>query len=137
MALDACYLTFLTNELNSKLTECRVDKVFQPSRDEIVLNLRGLGRYKLVISCSPHSPRITITSAELDNPPVPPMFCMVLRKHLTGARVERIYMPCLERAVFLDFEAKNEFFEPVKRTLVAELTGRSANIILLDENGFV
>lgn len=134
MALDACYLTFLTNELNSKLTECRVDKVFQPSRDEIVLNLRGMGRYKLVISCSPHSPRITINSAELDNPPVPPMFCMVLRKHLTGARVERIYMPCLERAVFLDFEAKNEFFEPVKRTLVAELTGRSANIILLDEN---
>lgn len=135
MALDACFLTYLTREINETVTGARVEKVYQPGKDEIMLNLRAPAlRTKLLFCCTPNCARITLTGQEAENPAQPPLFCMVLRKHLVGARVERVYMPEFERAVFVEFTGKNDFFEPVKKYLILEILGRTSNLVLVDEN---
>ncbi|MBQ8600378.1 MAG: NFACT family protein [Clostridia bacterium] len=134
MALDACYLSFLAKELNERLAGARVDKVYQPGKDEVLIHLREQrGRSRLLFCCTPNCARITLTEKEVENPAQPPLFCMVLRKHLIGARVERVFLPAFERAVFVEFDAKNDFFEPVKKYLVLEILGRTSNLLLLDE----
>lgn len=135
MALDACFLTYLTREINGTVTDARIEKVYQPGKDEIVLNLRAPElRVKLLFCCTPNCARITLTNGETENPAQPPLFCMVLRKHLIGAKILRVYMPQFERAVFIELMGKNDFFEPVKKYLVFELLGRSSNLVLMDEN---
>lgn len=134
MSLDALFLTFLTRELNEKLVGSRVDKIFMPSRDESVFVMRGRERHKLLINVSTNSPRLSLTDSDPENPKIPPAFCMLLRKHFSGGRVERVYMPDFERCIRFDFECKNDFFEPVQKSMVLELTGRSANMILLDSD---
>ncbi|MBQ7779410.1 MAG: NFACT family protein [Clostridia bacterium] len=134
MALDACFMTYLTREINSIITDARVEKVYQPGKDEIILNLRAPNvRTKLLFCCTPNCARITLTGKDAENPAQPPLFCMVLRKHLTGAKVERVYMPAFERAIFVEFTGKNDFFEPVKKYLVLEILGRTSNLVLMDE----
>ena len=134
MALDACYLAFLTRELHERLAGARVDKVYQPGKDEVLLHLRGQReRCRLLFCCTPNCARITLTQKDVENPAQPPLFCMVLRKHLAGAKVERVFMPAFERAVFVELDAKNDFFEPVKKYLVLEILGRTSNLLLLDE----
>ncbi len=136
MALDACFLTYLTREIGQVLEGARVEKVYQPGKDEILLNLRAPAlRTKLLFCCTPNCARITLTEKDAENPAQPPLFCMVLRKHLTGARVERVYMPQFERAVFIEFLGKNDFFEPVKKYLIFEILGRTSNLVLIDESG--
>ena len=133
MALDACFLTYLTREINDTVTDARIEKVYQPGRDEIVLNLRAPDlRIKLLFCCTPNCARITLTNREAENPAQPPLFCMVLRKHLVGAKILRVFMPQFERAVFIELLGKNDFFEPVKKYLVFELLGRSSNLVLMD-----
>lgn len=135
MALDACFLTYLTREINTTVTDARIEKVYQPGKDEIVLNLRAPElRVKLLFCCTPNCARITLTNGETENPAQPPLFCMVLRKHLIGAKILRVYMPQFERAVFIELLGKNDFFEPVKKYLIFELLGRSSNLVLMDEN---
>jgi len=135
MALDACFLTYLTREINDTVTDARIEKVYQPGKDEIVLNLRAPDlRIKLLFCCTPNCARITLTGGETENPAQPPLFCMVLRKHLIGAKILRVYMPQFERAVFIELLGKNDFFEPVKKYLIFELLGRSSNLVLMDEN---
>lgn len=134
MALDACYLSFLVQELNERIVGARVEKVYQPGKDEVLIHLREQrGRSRLLFCCTPNCARITLTEKEVENPAQPPLFCMVLRKHLAGAKVERVFMPAFERAVFVEFSAKNDFFEPVKKYLVLEILGRTSNLLLLDE----
>ena len=87
MSLDACFFTYLTKELDTKLSGLRVDKVFMPSRDETVFTMRGHQKYKLLINASTNSPRVCITEDEFENPAVPPTVCMVMRKHLLGAKL--------------------------------------------------
>ncbi len=136
MALDACFLSYLTGEIHAITAGARVEKIYQPGKDEIILNLRSAGlRTRLLLCCSPNCARITLTEKEAENPAQPPLFCMVLRKHLVGAKLERVYLPQFERAVFLEFAAKNDFFEPVKKYLILEILGRSANLVLIDEAG--
>ena len=136
MSLDACFLTFLTRELDSKLSGLRVDKIFMPSRDETVFSFRGYdSKYRLLINASTNSPRVCITNDEFENPAVPPVFCMVMRKHFTGAKLMRVFMPSFERAVHFEFECKNDFYETVTKTVVVELMGRSANMMLLSDDG--
>ena len=135
MALDAAFLTFLQKELNDTLAGAVTDKIYQPARDEIFLRFRGEGKHTLILSCAPGTARAHLTAASPENPKVPPAFCMVLRKHLTGARLERVYCPAFERVLFLEFDAKNEFFEPVRKILLLEILGRTANIILTDGDG--
>ncbi len=132
MSLDACFLSFLTTQLNSELAGARVDKIYMPSRDETVFAMRGSCKKKLLISASTNSPRLSITEGEYENPAVPPTFCMVLRKHFLSARLKRVYMPEFERYVVFDFECKNDFFEPVDKSIIVELMGRSSNMILTE-----
>lgn len=135
MALDACYLSFLAREIDQTVRGARVDKIYQPAKDEIILHLRATGlRTRLLFCCAPNCARITLTEKDAENPAQPPLFCMVLRKHLMGARIERVWLPQFERALFAEFTGKNDFFEPVKKYLVLEILGRTANLMLLDEN---
>ena len=133
MALDAICLTAVLEELRKVLEGGRIDKVYQPSRDEIVLAVRGAGaNVKLLLSASPNGPRLHLTKEVRENPAQPPMFCMLLRKHLTGARFLRLEQPELERIVLLRLESTDELGDKVGRTLVLEAMGRRANLILLD-----
>ena len=136
MPLDALFLTALRRELSAQLAGCRVDKVQQPSRDTLVLHLRAPGaQAKLLLSASPNHPRLHLTQSALENPAQPPMFCMLLRKHLTGGRLLEITQPPMERLVQLRFACTGELGESSEKTLVLELMGRNSNLILLDEDG--
>ena len=133
MALDAITLQALVEELKPELGELRIDKVQQPSRDQVILLLRGNRR--LLLNAGANAPRIQLTNLLRDNPAEPPMFCMLLRKHLVGARVAAITQPVLERLVKLELDITDDFGQPGKRTLVLEAMGRRSNLILLDGEG--
>lgn len=133
MALDALFLRFVSRELSEKAVGTRVDKIYQPSKDELLLCMRGYDKCKIILSAAPGSARIHITEQDTENPKTPSGFCMALRKHLLGAKLTEIFMPKFERVVMLRFEAKNDFFETVEKTLVIEIMGRTSNIILVDD----
>ena len=132
MALDGIFLSKVKNELKEKAVGLRVDKVNQPTRDEVILNLRGKGcSYKLLLCVRADSPRLHFTSHNIDNPPVPPMFCMLLRKHLTGAMIKDVRQHETDRIIFIDFDATNEIGDRVELTIVMEIMGKYSNMILI------
>lgn len=133
MAMDAISLQAVVDELRPELLDLRIDKVQQPSRDQVILVLRGSKR--LLLNAGANAPRIQLTQLLRDNPAEPPMFCMLLRKHLVGARVAAITQPALERMVRLELDITDDFGQPGKRTLVLEAMGRRSNLILLDGDG--
>lgn len=133
MPLDAICLRAVLNELRPKLIGARIDKVQQPARDQIVLLLRG--NLRLLLNAGANQPRIQLTNILRDNPAQPPMFCMLLRKHLVGARVLAIEQPDLERMVILTLQCTDEFGEISQKQLVLECMGRRSNLILLDAQG--
>ena len=134
MAIDAICLTALVAELRPQLLGLRVDKVQQPARDQVVLLFRGK---RLLLNAGAGAPRLQLTELARDNPAEPPMFCMLLRKHLAGARVAGLAQPPLERLVSIEFDASDELGRSGKRTLVLEAMGRRSNLILLDGEGRV
>ena len=133
MPLDAICLRAVLNELRPKLIGARIDKVQQPARDQIVLLLRG--NLRLLLNAGANQPRIQLTNILRDNPAQPPMFCMLLRKHLVGARVLAIDQPDLERMVILTLQCTDEFGEISQKQLVLECMGRRSNLVLLDAQG--
>lgn len=136
MALDGVFLRHLKKEIGAALIGSRVDKVFQPNRDELILAFRGFdAAYKLLISARANSARINLTKIPVENPQQPPMLCMLLRKKLQGAKLLDITQPDLERALMLKFDSVNELGDHVELTLAVEIMGRYSNIILVDENG--
>ncbi|NMA80010.1 MAG: fibronectin/fibrinogen-binding protein [Clostridiales bacterium] len=139
MALDGAFLHCILNELGGGddcLIGARVDKIHQPSREEIVMTLRTRGRnVKLLLSANASSARIHLTEIALENPKQPPMFCMLLRKHLSSGRLINIRQDGLERIAALDFECMNELGDIVTITLICEIMGRHSNIIIVDSNG--
>lgn len=135
MALDAICLSALLHELRKVLIGGKIDKIHQPSRDEIILAIRcNAGNVKLLLSANPNSARPQISSLMRENPAEPPMFCMLLRKHLTGGRLLEINQPQSERIAIFCFETLNELGDRQERKLVLECMGRRANLILLDQN---
>ncbi|MBE6901453.1 MAG: fibronectin/fibrinogen-binding protein [Ruminococcaceae bacterium] len=132
MSLDGAFLHIVRNEL-MPLVGSRVDKVYQPSREEIVLSLRTLrdGNKKLILSANSMSARVHLTEAQFENPQQPPMLCMLMRKHLGNGRLMDIRQDGLERILYLDFECTNEIGDVVTNTLIAEIMGRHSNIILV------
>ena len=135
MALDGLTLNFIINEIKKTAIHARIDKIHQPMKEEIILSLRWYGGSgKLLISAGADSPRIHFTNSEIENPKSPPMFCMLLRKHLSGARLIDIRQLGLDRVLFLDFETYNELGDLVKISLSVEIMGRHSNIILIDQN---
>ena len=136
MAFDATFLTAVLEEIREKALGSRVDKIYQPSRDTLIFNLRCReGREKLLFAANPTAPRLHFTDSSPENPPEPPMFCMLLRKHLMGAKLSEITQIPMERAAFFVFDAVDEMGFPVKKTLAAELMGRTCNLYLLSEEG--
>lgn len=136
MPLDALCLSGVVRELRTALSGAKIDKIYQPGRDEVVLALRApAGNVKLLLSANPSHPRAHLTQISRENPDKPPMFCMLLRKHLSGARLLELVQPPMERVVDLRLEALDELGDRVERRLVLEAMGRHSNLILLDGEG--
>ncbi|MEG1179711.1 MAG: NFACT family protein, partial [Oscillospiraceae bacterium] len=136
MALDGMFLNCLKEEIAQVAVGTRVDKVYQPSREEIVLNLRSRnGSFRLLMSARANSPRVHFTQYTPENPQKPPMLCMLLRKHLIGAVLTGIRQVELDRILFFDFDATNEIGDRVKLSLCIEIMAQYSNIILIDGDG--
>lgn len=136
MALDGIFLSKIKGELLENAVGLRVDKVQQPTRDEIILNLRGRNKnYKLLICVRADSPRIHFTSHSIDNPAVAPMFCMLLRKKLTGALITDVRQNGYDRVLFLDFLATDEIGDKVNLSLAIEIMNKCSNLILINFDG--
>ncbi|MBR4224942.1 MAG: NFACT family protein [Oscillospiraceae bacterium] len=133
--LDGAYLLCIKQEIGRYIGG-RIDKIHQPSREEIVISLRSAqGDPKILISSSGTAGRIHITGVRIENPQSPPMFCMLLRKRLSGAKLIDVRQTGLERILFMEFETRNELGDIVKLTLAAEVMGKYSNLILMDEDG--
>ena len=136
MPLDAICLSALTGELSETLAGAKIDRIQQPERDMILLSMRGRGEnLRLLISAGTGNARVHLTKSAFENPAEPPMFCMLLRKHLVGARILSVTQPKYERVLKLELETRDELGVEGHKTLIAELIGRSTNLILVDAEG--
>lgn len=132
MAFDGLFTRAMTKELQ-KLATGRITKIHQPNALEVMLQIRAGGaNHKLLISIHPSYARMHITEQTVDNPSEPPMFCMLLRKHLEGGFIQRIEAQEGERIIVMTVESKNEIGDPVVRKLIVEIMGRHSNCILVD-----
>lgn len=137
MALDGAFLYTIKNELKI-LIDSRVDKIYQPSKDQIIMNLRNRnGVFKLLISVEANSARIHITESSIDNPASPPMFCMLMRKYFSGGKLIGIRQIGLERILFLDFECINDLGDLTVNTIACEIMGKHSNLILINSENKV
>ncbi len=137
MALDGLFLNCVKNELDF-IVGGRIDKITQPSREEIVISFRTRGsNAKVLFSAVANSARVHITKRSIENPKVPPMFCMLLRKHLGNGKVLAIRQDSLERILYFDIEAMNELGDMVVTTLAVEIMGRCSNIILINSKNII
>ena len=136
MALDGIFLSKIKHEIDTIAQDARIDRIAQPSKDEIVLTLRWYGGSgKLLLSANAGSARVHFTKSAPENPNTPPMFCMLLRKHLSSAKLISVQQIQLDRILHLNFESRNEFGDLVKITIAVEIMGRHSNIIIIDQNG--
>ncbi len=135
MSLDGTFLYCIRREmLSAGLIGGRIDKIYQPSREEIIISLRAAGKHnKILISANSMSARVSLTDRAAENPSAPPMFCMLLRKHLSGGKLIDISQDGLERIINFDFECMNEIGDMVINRLTAEIMGRHSNIILMTQ----
>lgn len=133
MSLDGTFLHCVVSEmLSAGLVGGRIDKIYQPSREEIIISIRSAGKHnKILISSNSMSARVCMTERAAENPSAPPMFCMLLRKHLSGGKLLDITQDGLERIINFDFECMNEIGDMVVNRLTAEIMGRHSNIILM------
>ena len=136
MAFDATFLSAVLDEIRTKAAAARIDKIHQPSRDTLILHLKCQeGRQKLIFVANPTAPRLHLTTASPENPAEPPMFCMLLRKHLLGARLVNISQLPMERCAEFSFDCIDEMGDHVEKKLVCELMGRTCNLYLLSPEG--
>ena len=134
MAFDAGMLACVIAEIRKKSLGARVEKVFQPERDEIVLQMRSIdGGKRLTINAGSGAPRLAFTTEQKENPATPPMLCMLLRKHLQGAKLSDIRQEGFERVATLEFETRDEMGFPCRRYLIAEIMGKYSNLIFANE----
>lgn len=135
MAFDGIAVRCIATELNKLLLGGRIDKIYMPDRDEIIICFRSLGKNrKLLLSCNPSLPRVHFVERSRENPLSPPPFCMLLRKQLSGGKLISVNQPGMERIIEFGVESKNELGDTVIRYLIVEIMGRHSNIILTDEN---
>lgn len=133
MAFDGIVTKAVVSELNTCLINGKINKIFEPSKNEILLGVYSSGKnYCLNVSIDSVNYRINLTTNSKPNPQNVLNFCMVLRKHLTGGTIKRIYSNGLERIVFIDIDVYNELNDLITKTLVVELMGKHSNIILLN-----
>ncbi|MDI9496292.1 MAG: NFACT RNA binding domain-containing protein [Bacillota bacterium] len=138
MSLDGVFIKSIINELDKKLTGGRVDKIHQPDKNEIVMSIRSKGEnLKLLITAAGSSPRLHLTSITRKNPMEPPMFCMLLRKHLTGARITSLRQINFDRIVEISFESRDELGTLANKSLIVEIMGKHSNIIFVNEGNTI
>ena len=136
MALDTVMLSALAAELRPKLEGARIDKVRQPEREQVLLSIRNKGEnMRLLINAGAGSGRVALTRQSFENPAEPPMFCMLLRKYLVGARIEKLTQPNWERLLVVDIISHNELGDSVCLKLAIELMGRNSNLVLVGDDG--
>jgi len=133
MAFDGIVIHAIVNELSKTIVGGRIDKIYQPLSKELIIRIRTRGEnHQLFLSADPTNPRIHLTNKKFTNPDIPPMFCMLLRKHLENSRIKSISQWKLERIIRIEFETTNEIGDPVIYWLVVEIMGRHSNIIFVD-----
>ena len=135
MSFDGLFTRAITNELSSLLKGGRINKIHQPYKNEIILAVRANGvNHKLLLSAHPSYARVQITNEQYDNPNEPPMFCMLLRKHLEGFIIEDIKQAGLDRMIIFEVKGRNEIGDISYKQLIVEIMGRHSNIIIVDKN---
>ncbi|MDD7362936.1 MAG: NFACT RNA binding domain-containing protein [Peptoniphilus sp.] len=128
----------VSEELKKRFLNGRIDKIYQPQHDTLVLNLRSKQeRGSLLLSASANNPCAYLTKKKFQNPSVPPNFCMLLRKHLESSIITDIYQIEMDRILCIEVEGFNDLFDKVKKTLLIEMMGRHSNILLIDENRII
>lgn len=138
MAFDGVTISALISEIKDKVIGGRIDKIYQPESDEIILSIRSFGRsYKLLLTANPSNPKFHFTQINKDNPLNPPLFCMVLRKHLQSGKIINIVQLDFDRIVNIYVESLNEMGDYSIKKLTIEIMGRHSNIILTDSDGTI
>lgn len=140
MAFDGFTTKVVVNELNSKIINSKIDKIYEPDKNTIILCLYSQEfreYYKLTICIDSHNYRINLSEHQKSNPLVAPNFCMLLRKHLLNGKIVSISMNNLERLVTIGIEFLNEFNELETKKLIVELMGKHSNVILIGENNII
>ena len=138
MPLDSVLVSALTSELRAQIEGGKIDKVQQPERDTVLLSVRAVGgNVRLAVCGGVGNARVHLTEAKYENPAQPPMFCMLLRKHLVGARIAAIHQPERERIIIFELDAYDEMGVAVKKQLIVEMIGRGTNIILVNGDGII
>jgi predicted ribosome quality control (RQC) complex YloA/Tae2 family protein len=134
MSFDGLFTRAMTKEISDLLKGGRINKVHQPYKNEIILVIRAQGKnHKLLLSAHPNYARVQLTKEGYDNPAEPPMFCMLLRKHLEGYILENIHQVGLDRIIIFDIKGRNEIGDISYKQLIIEIMGRHSNIILVDK----
>ncbi len=138
MAFDAGFLSAIAREIREELSDSRLEKIFQCTRDTFVLEFRAAKKPRaLFLSAGPSGGFCYLTERRIPHPETPPMFCMLLRKHLAGGRFLDARQFGFERVLRLDIEFVDAFGEPVLRTLYLEAMGKNSNLILCDTEGVI
>lgn len=133
MAFDACFLACMVREINSVASGGRIEKIYQPERDEIILQMRTRdGGKRLLINAGSNNPRISFSTIQRENPMQAPMFCMLLRKHLTGATLSSVEQLEFERVAKLTFDTRDEMGYDCNKYIIAEVMGKYSNLIFAD-----
>lgn len=135
MAYDGSVLRSVIYDLKDKLVNAKIDKIYQVNDFDIVINFRNLGqRYKLFISAANNNPRMYLSDYNYSNPQNPPAFCMLLRKHLEGFKVENVEQYKMDRIFRIDINSRNELGDELKKSLFVEIMGKHSNIILVESD---
>ncbi|MDR3240150.1 MAG: NFACT family protein [Clostridiales bacterium] len=138
MPLDGFTLSAVADELRAKIVGGRVDKIYQPEKDEVILHIRSRGvSHRLLMTANASHPRVHLTESAKENPMQAPLFCMVLRKHLTGGKILSVEQPEFERILIISIESLNEMGDLSLKKCIAEIMGKHSNIFLLNETGSI
>ncbi|MCP3739033.1 Rqc2 family fibronectin-binding protein [Rossellomorea sp. BNER] len=135
MSFDGLFTRAMTQELSQSIECGRINKIHQPYKNEIIFIVRANGKnHKLLLSAHPSYSRVQLTEESYENPTVPPMFCMLLRKHLEGYMIESISQVGLDRIIVFEIKGRNEIGDISYKKLMVEIMGRHSNIILVDKD---
>lgn len=136
MSYDGFVTGSVVHELCQKILGGKIDKIYQPEKDEIVLGIRTFGgKFRLLLSANPSNARVHLSDTKKENPMAPPMLCMLMRKYLSGGKIVGISQPGRDRVVRIDVECLNELGDFDTKSVITEIMGRHSNIIFIDKDG--